>query len=83
MIHDPSAIKQPYITYHPTLPFLYTYPGQYIYPPIQIKKNTAPHELKPSDILIDRFTAWKQIVKMLIGEFSRRGGLEMEVVGRN
>lgn len=34
----------------------------------QIKKNTAPHELKPSDILIERFTAWKQIVKMLIGE---------------
>jgi len=33
----------------------------------QIKKNTAPHELKPSDILIERFTAWKQIVKMLIG----------------
>ena len=34
---------------------------------VQIKKNTAPHELKPSDILIERFTAWKQIVKMLIG----------------
>jgi hypothetical protein len=33
---------------------------------LQIKKNTAPHELKPSDILIERFTAWKQIVKMLI-----------------
>jgi len=33
---------------------------------MQIKKNTAPHELKPSDILIERFTAWKQIVKMLI-----------------
>ena len=38
---------------------------------LQIKKNTAPHELKPSDILIDRFTAWKQIVKMLICEKSR------------
>jgi hypothetical protein len=37
---------------------------------LQIKKNTAPHELKPSDILIERFTAWKQIVKMLIGEWS-------------
>jgi len=39
----------------------------------QIKKNTAPHELKPSDILIDRFTAWKQIVKMLIGEYQPFG----------
>lgn len=36
---------------------------------MQIKKNTAPHELKPSDILIERFTAWKQIVKMLIGTY--------------
>jgi hypothetical protein len=36
----------------------------------QIKKNTAPHELKPSDILIDRFTAWKNIVKMLICEWT-------------
>lgn len=35
---------------------------------LQIKKNTASHELKPSDILIERFTAWKQIVKMLICE---------------
>lgn len=32
----------------------------------KIKKNTASHELKPSDILIERFTAWKAIVKMLI-----------------
>lgn len=36
----------------------------------QIKKNTASHELRPSDILIDRFTAWKNIVGMLICEFS-------------
>lgn len=36
----------------------------------QIKKNTAAHELKPSDILIERFTAWKMIVKMLICEWS-------------
>lgn len=42
--------------------------------PPQIKKNTAPHELKPSDILIERFTAWKQIVKMLIGERGSRTG---------
>jgi hypothetical protein len=48
-------------------------PSAALPPPPQIKKNTAPHELKPSDILIDRFTAWKQIVKMLIGE-SRRCG---------
>ncbi|KAJ9099489.1 hypothetical protein QFC20_005701 [Naganishia adeliensis] len=41
-----------------------------------IKKNTAPHELKPSDILIDRFTAWKQIVKMLIAYFEGVADIE-------
>lgn len=50
---------------HPSLP-LATCPGTCPNP--QIKKNTSPHELKPSDILIERFTAWKQIVKMLICE---------------
>jgi hypothetical protein len=38
---------------------------------LQIKKNTAAHELKPSDILLERFTAWKQIVKMLICTYER------------
>jgi len=41
-----------------------------------IKKNTAPHELKPSDILIDRFTAWKNIVKMLISYFEGVADIE-------
>ncbi|KAK8865673.1 hypothetical protein IAR55_000818 [Kwoniella newhampshirensis] len=41
-----------------------------------IKKNTAPHELKPSDILIERFTAWKQIVKMLISYFEGIADIE-------
>ncbi|RXK42568.1 cytoplasmic protein [Tremella mesenterica] len=41
-----------------------------------IKKNTAPHELKPSDILIERFTAWKQIVKMLISYFEGVADIE-------
>ena len=34
-----------------------------------IKKNIAPHDLRPSDILIERFTAWKMIIKQLIGYF--------------
>ena len=34
-----------------------------------IKKNVAPNDLKPSDILIERFVAWKMIVKQLIGYF--------------
>lgn len=34
-----------------------------------IKKNIAPHDLRPSDILIERFTAWKIIVKQLIAYF--------------
>lgn len=34
-----------------------------------IKKSIAPHDLRPSDILIERFTAWKIIVKQLIAYF--------------
>jgi hypothetical protein len=34
-----------------------------------IKKNTSPHDLRPSDILIERFVAWKAIVKQLIAYF--------------
>ncbi|TYJ52171.1 hypothetical protein B9479_007216 [Cryptococcus floricola] len=41
-----------------------------------IKKNTAPHELKPSDILIERFQAWKGIVKMLIAYFEGIADIE-------
>ena len=34
-----------------------------------IKKNIAPHDLRPSDVLIDRFVAWKAIVKQLVAFF--------------
>ncbi|KAF9070792.1 hypothetical protein BDP27DRAFT_1362264 [Rhodocollybia butyracea] len=34
-----------------------------------IRKQTAPISLRPSDILIERFTAWKAIVKQLISYF--------------
>ncbi|KAG8212807.1 hypothetical protein J3R82DRAFT_11099 [Butyriboletus roseoflavus] len=34
-----------------------------------IKKNVAPQDLKPSDVLIERFVAWKAIVKQLIAYF--------------
>jgi hypothetical protein len=34
-----------------------------------IKKSIAPHDLRPSDILIERFTAWKVIVKQLMAYF--------------
>lgn len=37
-----------------------------------IKKNIAPQDLKPSDILIERFIAWKIIVKQLISYFEVR-----------
>jgi len=35
-----------------------------------IKKNIAPHDLRPSDVIIERFIAWKAIVKQLIGTCS-------------
>ncbi|KAJ7283216.1 hypothetical protein C8J57DRAFT_1709662 [Mycena rebaudengoi] len=34
-----------------------------------INKNVAPQDLRPSDILIERFVAWKAIVKQLITYF--------------
>ena len=34
-----------------------------------IQKNVAPTDLRPSDILIERFVAWKAIVKQLIAYF--------------
>jgi hypothetical protein len=34
-----------------------------------IKKNIAPHDLRPSDVLIERFVAWKAIVKQLTAYF--------------
>ncbi|TDL25559.1 hypothetical protein BD410DRAFT_784573 [Rickenella mellea] len=41
-----------------------------------IKKNVAPHDLKPSDILIERFVAWKAIVKQLIAYFEGIADIE-------
>ncbi|EIN03492.1 hypothetical protein PUNSTDRAFT_78092 [Punctularia strigosozonata HHB-11173 SS5] len=34
-----------------------------------VQKATAPQDLRPSDVLIERFTAWKAIVKQLIAYF--------------
>ena len=34
-----------------------------------IKKQIAPSDLRPSDILIERFVGWKAIVKQLIAYF--------------
>ncbi|RPD69733.1 hypothetical protein L226DRAFT_539559 [Lentinus tigrinus ALCF2SS1-7] len=44
-----------------------------------IKKNIAPHDLRPSDILIERFTAWKAIVKQLIAYFEVIADIENNV----
>lgn len=44
-----------------------------------IKKNIAPHDLRPSDILIERFTAWKVIVKQLIAYFEGIADIENNV----
>ncbi|KNZ82007.1 Phosphatidylinositol 4,5-bisphosphate-binding protein SLM1 [Termitomyces sp. J132] len=43
-----------------------------------IKKNIAPHDLQPSDVLIDRFVAWKAIVKQLIAYFEAQGIADIE-----
>lgn len=40
-----------------------------------IKKNSSPQDLRPSDILIERFIAWKVIVKQLIAYFEVRMAL--------
>ncbi|GBE90013.1 hypothetical protein SCP_1800350 [Sparassis crispa] len=44
-----------------------------------IKKNIAPHDLRPSDILIERFIAWKIIVKQLIAYFEGIADIENNV----
>ncbi|KAH9964705.1 hypothetical protein BGW80DRAFT_1347388 [Lactifluus volemus] len=41
-----------------------------------IKKNIAPHDLRPSDVLIERFVAWKAIVKQLIAYFEGIADIE-------
>ncbi|KAI5995838.1 hypothetical protein F5J12DRAFT_855427 [Pisolithus orientalis] len=44
-----------------------------------VKKNVAPTDLRPSDILIDRFVAWKAIVKQLIAYFEGVADIESNV----
>ncbi|KAM0747057.1 hypothetical protein T439DRAFT_293287 [Meredithblackwellia eburnea MCA 4105] len=41
-----------------------------------IKKNTSVWELRPSDVLIDRFQAWKRITKDLIAYFEGIADIE-------
>ncbi|KAG8906328.1 hypothetical protein FRB99_007108 [Tulasnella sp. 403] len=41
-----------------------------------IKKNTAPSDLRPSDVLIERFIAWKAITKQLIAYFQGIADIE-------
>lgn len=41
-----------------------------------IKKNTAPSDLRPSDVLIERFVAWKAVVKQLIAYFEGVADIE-------
>ncbi|KAG8978051.1 hypothetical protein FRC05_011166 [Tulasnella sp. 425] len=41
-----------------------------------IKKNTAPSDLRPSDVLIERFIAWKAITKQLIAYFEGIADIE-------
>ena len=40
-----------------------------------IKKNIELQDLKPADVLIERFVAWKAIVKQLTGYFEVRPAL--------
>jgi hypothetical protein len=40
------------------------------------KSISAPHDLKPSDVLIERFVAWKAIVKQLIAYFEGIADIE-------
>jgi hypothetical protein len=42
-----------------------------------IKKNIAPQDLRPSDVLIERFVAWKAIVKQLVAYFEVTGILQL------
>ncbi|KAG1735340.1 uncharacterized protein EDB91DRAFT_1144983 [Suillus paluster] len=44
-----------------------------------IKKNVAPQDLRPSDILIERFVSWKAIVKQLISYFEGIADIENNI----
>ena len=45
-----------------------------------VKKATGPTDLRPSDILIERFEAWKNITKNLIAYFEGECGCTVAVV---
>ena len=40
----------------------------------------GPHELRPSDILIERFSAWKRLVKNLITYFEGIADIEVRTL---
>ncbi|KIJ62998.1 hypothetical protein HYDPIDRAFT_188870 [Hydnomerulius pinastri MD-312] len=44
-----------------------------------IKKNVALQDLRPSDVLIERFVAWKAIVKQLIAYFEGIADIENNI----
>ncbi|KAG1774529.1 hypothetical protein EV702DRAFT_1124635 [Suillus placidus] len=44
-----------------------------------IKKNVAPQDLRPSDVLIERFVSWKAIVKQLISYFEGVADIENNI----
>ncbi|KAJ8592861.1 hypothetical protein M405DRAFT_732441 [Rhizopogon salebrosus TDB-379] len=44
-----------------------------------IKKNVAPQDLRPSDVLIERFVSWKAIVKQLISYFEGIADIENNI----
>ncbi|KAK0231679.1 hypothetical protein EDD85DRAFT_848200 [Armillaria nabsnona] len=48
--------------------------------PSLIKKNGAPHDLKPSNVLIERYVAWTAIVKQLIPYFKSVADIEDNTV---
>lgn len=42
-------------------------------------RSPGPHELRPSDILIERFSAWKRLVKNLITYFEGIADIEVSI----
>ena len=43
-----------------------------------VRRNVNPQETQPSDVLVERFTAWKHAIKQLTAYFEVRGGLGVE-----
>ena len=38
-----------------------------------VRRNVNPQETQPSDVLVERFTAWKHAIKQLTAYFEVRG----------